>query len=114
MRLINQTQSTILATNVSMANNPLKRIKGLLGKKNFLRGEALIIKPCNSVHTFFMHFSIDLLFVNKDYKIIKVLPAFAPNKISGIYWKSSLVIELPCGTINLTKTQNKDQLQLEK
>ena len=112
MRLINQTKNTILAEDVVLAKTPFRRIKGLLGRKVFLPGQALILEPCNSVHTFFMRFPIDILFVDKNYKIIKVLLKLNPNKISRIYWHSSRVIELPVGRLNLTDTQVQDQLQL--
>ncbi|MCX5698293.1 MAG: DUF192 domain-containing protein [Candidatus Omnitrophica bacterium] len=112
MRLINQTKNTVLAEDVFIANTPFKRIKGLLGEKVFLPNQAIILDPCNSVHTFFMRFAIDILFVDKDYKVVKALPKFSPNRISRIYWHSSRVIELPAGRLNLTNTQAKDQLQL--
>ena len=114
MRLINQTQNTVLAEDIFMADTIFKRAKGLLGKKEFLPGQALILKPCNSVHTFFMRFPIDLLFVDNQYKVIKALSGFIPNRISCIFWKSHLVIELPRGILELTKTHDKDQLQLDK
>ena len=112
MRLINQTKNTILAEDVFIANTPFKRIKGLLGKKVFLPNQAIILDPCNSVHTFFMRFAIDILFVDKDYKVVKVFSKLAPNRITRIYWHSSRVIELPAGRLNLTNTQTRDQLQL--
>lgn len=112
MRLINQTKNTVLAEDVFIAGTPFKRIKGLLGKKIFLPNQAIILEPCNSVHTFFMHFAIDILFVDKDYKVVKVLSGLAPNRITPIYWHSSRVIELPAGRLSLTSTQAKDQLQL--
>ena len=114
MRLINQTQNTVLAENIFIADTTFKRIKGLLGKKEFLPGQALILEPCNAVHTFFMRFPIDLLFVDNNYRIIKAMPGLVPNRISRIYWESNRVIELPCGIIKLTKTHVKDQLQLDK
>ena len=112
MRLINQTKNTILAEDVFIANTPFKRIKGLLGKKVFLPDQAIILDPCNSVHTFFMRFAIDILFVDKDYKVVKALPKLDPNRITRIYWHSSRVIELPVGRLTFTNTQAKDQLQL--
>jgi uncharacterized membrane protein (UPF0127 family) len=112
MRLINQTKNTILADDVFIANTPFKRIKGLLGKKVFLPNQAIILDPCNSVHTFFMRFAIDILFVDKDYKVVKVLPKLYPNRITRIYWHSRRVIELSAGRLNLSSTQAKDQLQL--
>ena len=112
MRLINQTKNIVLAEDVFIANTPFARMKGLLGRKIFTRGQAIILDPCNSVHTFFMRFAVDILFVDKDYKVVKALPKLDPNRISRIYWHSSRVIELPAGRLNLTNTLVKDQLQL--
>jgi len=112
MRLINQTKNTVLAEDVFIADTPFKRIRGLLDRKVFLPGQAVILEPCNSVHTFFMRFPIDIIFVDKNYKVIQILSGFNPYKISHIYWHSSKVIELPAGSLNLTRTQVQDQLQL--
>ncbi|MDD5130717.1 MAG: DUF192 domain-containing protein [Candidatus Omnitrophica bacterium] len=111
MRLINQTKNLVLANQVFFAGTLFKRIKGLLGQKVFLPGQGIVICPCNSVHTFFMHFAIDVLFVDSNYRVIKVFSNLAPNRITGIYWRSKRVIELPAGTLALSNTQNKDQLQ---
>lgn len=112
MRLINQTKNIALAEEVFIAKTPFARMKGLLGRKVFLPGQAIILEPCNSVHTFFMRFPIDVLFLDKNYRIVKVLRNFCPNRISTIYWNSVRVVELPAGRLNLTNTQAQDQLQL--
>lgn len=112
MRLINQTKNTVLAEDVFIAKTAFTRIKGLLGRKNFTLGQALILDPCNSIHTFFMCFSIDVLFVDKNCKVVQALRDLCPNRISRIYRSSSKVIELPAGTLKLTNTQAQDQLQL--
>lgn len=112
MRLINQTQNTVLAEDVFIADTPFKRIKGLLGRKIFPPGEVIILDPCNSIHTFFMRFPIDVLFVDKNYKVLKILHNLNPNRISHIYWLANKVIELPAGKLDLTNTQLQDQLQL--
>ena len=114
MRLINQTQNTVLAQNVLIARTFFKRVKGLLGRSELPSGQALILEPCNAVHTFFMRFPIDLLFVDNNYRVIKALSGIVPNRLSCTYWKSRLVIELPCGVLKLTGTRDKDQLQLDK
>lgn len=112
MRLINQTKNIVIAQEVLIANTPIKRIKGLLGRKFLSVGQALILDPCNSVHTFFMLFSIDLIFVDKDNKVIKIMQNLNPNRITGIYWDSRRVIELPSGSIKINDIQLADHLQL--
>ena len=111
MRLINQTRKTILAGDVFFAGSPFKRIKGLLGCKLFPDGQALVIKPCNCIHTLFMRFPIDVLFVGKDNQVVKALPQIRPFSFSKLYWKSRMVIELPCHKLKSTQTQDGDILQ---
>lgn len=113
MRLINQSKNTILAEDVIVASTIFSRIKGLLGKKALGSNQALILDPCNSVHTFFMRFPIDVLFVDKDYKVVKITANLKPNSISGISWRSSKVIELSAGKIAATNTQLQDQIQFQ-
>jgi len=74
MKIINETKGTVLAENVIVANTFFGRIIGLLNRSEILPGEALLIRPCNSVHTFFMKFPIDVVFVSKDHRILITIP----------------------------------------
>lgn len=112
MKIINQTKNKILAQEAIFAHTPWQRIKGLLGKSEFKVGQALILKPCNSIHTFFMRFPIDVLFVDQDNKVIKALTQIKPFRFSGIYFSAVLVIELPAGIIQATATAASDTLAL--
>lgn len=115
MKITNKNKGTILAEEVILADSPGKRIKGLLGKKEaeFSKGQALILKPCNSIHTFFMSFTIDALFMDQDNRVIKVLSCLRPFRLSPLIFGSSFVIELPAGMIQATQTQEGDYLGLE-
>lgn len=110
MAIINKTKGTILAKEVVIADQPLSRIRGLLGRKGLKENEAMIIKPCNSIHTFFMRFTIDCLFVDKNNKVVKSLFRIPPWRLTPPYFSSYLVIELPAGTIASTLTQEGDTL----
>src|SRR3989338_255611 len=110
MELINKTKNTRLAKDIVIANTPVKRMKGLLGKKEFREGQALILKPCNSIHTFFLRFAIDVLFVDKENKIIEAISCLKPFRLTRIYWVSALAIELPSGIILSRQTQAGDTL----
>ncbi len=110
MKIINETKNIILVENAILANTPLKRIKGLLGRKSLGDQEALVIKPCNSIHTFFMSFPIDVLFVGRNHKIVKIITGLRPFRLSPICMSSSYVVELPFGTVSANKTAIGDRI----
>jgi uncharacterized membrane protein (UPF0127 family) len=110
-RIINQTKNAILAIDVIMANTVLKRMKGLLGRRNFRPGESLVLKPSNSIHTLFMNFPIDVLFLDKENKVIDAV-TMPTSRLSKIYFNSILVVELPAGTISQTHTQKGDFIDI--
>lgn len=110
MKLTNITKNTILAEDAVVAKSFLARMRGLLGKKVFKQNQALIITPCNSVHTFFMHFPIDILFVGKDNCVLAVIEALKPYRFSKIYPNAYFVIELPAGAIKATSTAVPDKI----
>jgi uncharacterized membrane protein (UPF0127 family) len=111
VKLINQTKNTVIAEEVVIADNILKRMKGLLGKKEFSPGQALVLTPCNCIHTLFMNFPIDVLFVDKDNRVIKAIPSLKPFALSPICPKAAYVIELPSGVISSTSTHAGDYLK---
>ena len=113
MKIINKTRNIVLAEEGSIADCVFSRMKGLLGKKELNKGEALVIKPCNSIHTFFMRFPIDVLFVGKDSRVVKAISCLKPFCLSAIYLNASFTIELPSGTIQSSSTQAGDQISLQ-
>ena len=113
MRIRNITKNTCLAEEAVMAQALFKRMKGLLGQGGLKQGQAMVLKPCNSIHTFFMAFAIDVLFLDKENRVVKALDNVSPFRISGIYLKAQSAIELPAGTIQATSTSPGDVLLLE-
>lgn len=112
MKIINISRGTLLADNAKIANTFLKRLIGLLNRKSLDKGEALILKPSNSIHSFFMRFTIDAIFLDRTGKVITVKPSFKSFRISPIYFKADLVIELPENTLFLTQTQPGDIIKI--
>ncbi len=100
MRIINQSKNKILADRAALAKGLFERVKGLLGKNELKPGEALVIPNCNSVHTFFMRFPIDLIFLDKRNNVVKIIRSMPPFRITKVYFKASLVIELPSGILD--------------
>jgi len=89
----------IIATRVKIADTFLTRLKGFLGRDSITHEEVLIIKPCNSVHTCFMKFPIDVIFIDGDGKILSMKKNMKPFRIK-ITPGAASVIELHPGVID--------------
>jgi len=113
MEVFNQTRNAPLITQGRLANSFWSRLRGLLGAAPLLKGEGLILAGEKSVHTFFMSFPIDVLYVNKEYKVIRADANMVPYRIGPFLAQSEYVLELPVGTIAATATQTGDQLRFE-
>jgi uncharacterized protein len=109
----NQTRNALLGDAVEVADSSAKRRVGLLRHERLEPGTGLWIVPCESVHTFFMKFPIDLVYVDKKRKVRKVRHAVPPWRLSACFTAHS-VLELPAGTVEKTGTVAGDQLLIEK
>ncbi|MBV8728569.1 MAG: DUF192 domain-containing protein [Acidobacteriia bacterium] len=109
VRVHNQSRDRIVATAVDVADTSAKRRTGLLKKQQLNPGEGLWIAPCESVHTFFMKFAIDLVYLDKKKRVRKVRHAVPPWRLSACLSAHS-VLELPAGVVSETGTQPGDQL----
>jgi uncharacterized protein len=110
--LENTTRGTVLATDLLEATNPWTRMRGLLGRNELPPGQGLLIRPCQGVHTWFMRFPIDVLHVDRQGTVCRLLPALAPNRCGPMVWQAAYVIELPAGTAAATETRPGDRLAL--
>ena len=110
MRCLIASSHKVLAENTRVADQFWSRFKGLLGTQELKTGEALLLVPCNSIHTFGMAFPIDALFLDHENKIIYMLEVLAPWKMSKIVWKAKKVLELPAHTIQNTSLQLGEEL----
>lgn len=109
-KVTNPARGTVLASCLEVADSGPKRNKGLLGREGLAPGEGLWIVPCESVHTFFMRFPIDLVYLDRRNRIKKVRSAVGPWRLSACLSAHS-VLELPAGTIRATQTQRGDELE---
>lgn len=96
-----------------MATTSAKRRTGLLKHAKLEAGEGLWIAPCEAVHTFFMKFPIDVLFLSKQKKVLKVRGNMVRSRIA-LNLRAHSVLELPAGTAEATGTAKGDQLTFEK
>jgi uncharacterized membrane protein (UPF0127 family) len=107
---MNRSRNTVLATHMEVADSAAKRNKGLLGRKCLAPGEGMWIRPCEAVHTFWMQFPIDLIYLDRKNQIRKLVSAVPPWRLSGCL-RAHSVLELPSGTIRETQTQPGDTLE---
>jgi uncharacterized membrane protein (UPF0127 family) len=111
-RLRNLTRGTLLGDAIDVADTSEKRTTGLLKHTELRAGEGLWIVPCEGVHTFFMKFAIDLVYIDKKHMVRKTVPNVAPWRLSMCLPAHS-IIELPAGTIDPSATCKGDQLAFE-
>ncbi len=111
LRVTNVARGTVLATRLEAAHTGEKRRKGLLGRDGLAPGEGLWISPCESVHTFFMRFPIDLVYIDREKRIRKTSSAVGPWRLS-VCWSAHSILELPAGTIEKTQTERGDTLEI--
>ena len=109
--ILNKTRSTELANHADLAHGGGKRSKGLLGRAGLGPGEGMWIVPCEAVHTFFMKFAIDLVYLDRKLRVKKTRHAVGPWRFSACLSAHS-VIELPAGTIRATQTECGDIIQI--
>ncbi|WP_100333150.1 DUF192 domain-containing protein [Bacillus alkalisoli] len=81
-------------------NTFLKRLKGLMFRVKPIREEGILLKPCNSIHMFFMFFAIDVVFVNEENEIVYLKEHVKPWTVVWPVKGAVAAIELPTGTIS--------------
>lgn len=110
LQVRNLTRQTVLATELEVAASGAARRKGLLGRAGLAAGAGLWIVPCESVHTFFMRFAIDLVYLDRKNRVRKVRGAIGPWRLSACLTAHS-VLELPSGTAAASGTRRGDVLE---
>ena len=108
----NQTRNCVLSEKEIWATRLWTRMRGLIGH-DFSRFDGMFFPHCSAIHTFFMGMKIDVLFIDKNGKVLGAYPAvrcWKPSLIQPGAWGT---IELPVGTIERTETATGDILRLE-
>jgi uncharacterized membrane protein (UPF0127 family) len=87
---------TVVCERCLVAETPLTRLRGLLGRSSLSSGEGLLLRPAGSIHTAFMRFAIDAVFLDGTDRVVKVASALRPWRAAGCRGARS-VLELPAG-----------------
>jgi len=101
---INITKGVALATELEIATSFAARSKGLLGRRGLKTDGGMLIDPCPSVHTWFMLFPIDVIFLDTKNRVVGLKRNLRPFLMAWS-WRGAKTIELPVGVIASTRTQ---------
>ncbi|MBZ5521806.1 MAG: DUF192 domain-containing protein [Acidobacteriia bacterium] len=113
MRALNVTRGTVVGEQICVADGLLSRMIGLLGKSSLAPGAGLLIRPSQGVHTIGMMFTIDLLFLDRNFRVTELRQSLRPFRMTGLNWRAQSVLELPVNSIELSRTAIGDQLVIE-
>jgi uncharacterized protein len=113
VRLVNSRTGAAIAESVETAVDSRTRRRGLLGRDAMSAGEALVIAPTSAIHTWFMRFDIDVAFVNRDGRVLKVRHRMPPWRIFAAL-RAFAAVELPAGALASSSTVAGDTLALER
>ena len=111
VRVVNISRGTVVADQAEIAVSFWSRLRGLLGRRGLAEGQAMVI-PSDMIHTFFMRFAIDVVFLDCHNRVLHVIVDMRPNRISPFVRHSDIVVELPVGTLERTYTQKGDLLKM--
>ena len=113
LRAHNRTRNAPLVAHGAVAASWWTRLRGLLGHAPLKPGDGLLLRGENAIHTIGMAFAIDVLFLDRAGRIVHVIPAMPPLRLSPFVARAADVLELPAGIIAQTHTTLGDQIELE-
>jgi hypothetical protein len=110
MRIENRTRTTVLGSRVTLAASWFSRLRGFLGRPEPLPGEGILLTPCNSIHTFGIQFDLDVLFLDEQGKVLKLIRGLRPWRFTRRVRQAEYVLEVPPGVIHQSGTHVGDLL----
>jgi hypothetical protein len=113
VRVRNATRGTVVADQAEVAEGPVRRMVGLMGRRGWSESDGLLLRRRNAIQTCFMRMPIDVLFVGRDSAMLDLAPARRPWRLGPLVWRASSVLELPIGAIEASRTRLDDRLVVE-
>ena len=89
--------SGVVCRRCTVADTFGARFRGLMGRRRLAAGEGLLIRPANSIHTFFMRFPIDVVFVDRHDAVVKIVPGLRPWRLAWAR-RAKSTLELRAGS----------------
>ncbi|GIL16654.1 MAG: hypothetical protein BroJett040_04050 [Oligoflexia bacterium] len=110
--LFNKTKSAELISDLKIADNLFSRMKGLLGTNELSENQAMWIHRCNSIHTYFMKYPIDCVFLTRDLRVLSIVESVGPWKMVWPQWGADSVVEMRSGNAKKLKLNIGDELHV--
>jgi uncharacterized membrane protein (UPF0127 family) len=108
-RIVIRDRATVVCERCAVAHSPLSRLKGLLGRSELPPGEGLLIRPASAVHTWFMRFPIDAVFLDRELRVLALAANLRPWR-GAARRGASAVLELAAGESSRRGLQLGDRL----
>jgi uncharacterized protein len=110
----NKTKESFLAFRVKVADTILGRLIGLIGRRQLNPDCGMWIYPANAIHTFGMLIKIDVVLIDKEFKVVGLRELLRPFRVIRPNFRAESIIELPAHTIFKSGTEIGDQLEIER
>ena len=111
--MIHGRTGAVLVPHLKAAQGRLQRMRGLIGRAGLPPGGGLLIENCSCIHTCFMKFPVDLLFLGRDGSVVKLVADVRPWRLSAA-WRGCSVVELPTGALNRLPLAVGDRVHIER
>jgi uncharacterized protein len=109
---VRTSDGTVVCDRCEIPRSSFRRMRGLLGRSGLERGGGMLIDSAPSVHMFFMRFPIDVVFLDRDRKVVGVRHDLRPWRVAGAR-RAVAALELPAGAAAATGVREGDVLLLE-
>ena len=109
---INITRKKTLASTLLIADTFFSSLLGLMGRRCLPDGEGLWINPCQAVHSMWMRFPIDVVFLGDARSVVHLVEGLRPFRITRFVSVARSVIEIPAGTVARTETKVGDRIEI--
>ena len=111
-RVLNETKGTVVAEQVRVADGIWSRFWGLMGRRCLPEGHGLLLRPSASIHTAFMRFVIDVVFLDRESRVVKVVPQMKPYRVAAALSGGHSALELPAGAARRAQVEPGDRLAM--
>jgi uncharacterized membrane protein (UPF0127 family) len=109
--IVRNAGGDVVCERCAVADRPHTRLRGLLGRRDLPQEEGLLIRPAPSIHTWFMRFPIDVVFMDADLRVLDVVPALKPWRMAARRG-ARVVLELASGEAARRSVLPGDRLEL--